>query len=95
MAAGISDSLFWTLTPHELATVLKIRAKEAEAESLRFGLVAATIVNVNRKKGTRPVQPRDFFRRKRQEKDFMSVEAAQSFMDGWANTMNQSHGGGS
>ena len=94
MAAGISDSLFWTLTPHELAAVLKIRAREAEQESLRFGLVAATIVNVNRRKGTRMVQPRDFFRKKRQAKDFMSVEAAQSFMDGWASQMNKSHSGG-
>jgi hypothetical protein len=59
-------------------------------EYLRTGLIAATIVNVNRRKGTPLVEPGDFFRERPKESDFMSVEEATREMDLWASSMNAS-----
>lgn len=66
------------------------RLMEAEKrEYLRAGLIAATIVNVNRRKGQRLVQPGDFIRERIKPDDFMSVEEATAKMDGWAKTLNK------
>lgn len=82
--AGIPDALFWNLTPFELAAVLD-RVKEQEKRAtLRAGLVAATIVNVNLKKGARLVQPSDFIVEPIREEDFMDADASAQMMDRWA-----------
>lgn len=50
--------------------------------------MAATIVNVNRKKGASLVQPRDFIREPLTEEDFLSVEASRALMNSWAAEQN-------
>jgi L-aminopeptidase/D-esterase-like protein len=44
---------------------------------LRAGVVAATVANVNRKKGSRPYGPRDFFSSLRPEKHEQTPEQQQ------------------
>lgn len=81
---GVPDRLFWTLTAREVEAVLDRHAELERAANYRAGLVAATVVNVNLKKGAKPVQPRDFFDEGRDEEDFMSVEQASAALDLWA-----------
>lgn len=88
MAIGIPDELFWRMSPPELEAIFKRRAEDERREYLRFGLIAATIVNVHRKKGSRVIQPSDFFRELPKPEDFMDGEEAVTFMDRWAKTMN-------
>lgn len=61
----------------------------ARAADLRAGLIAATYVNMHRKKGARLVQPGDFIRGPRR---YMSIDEAQNFMDKWAHGVNATHG---
>lgn len=87
---GIPNELFWDSTPQELGEIFK-RKQSMEKESwLRAGLIAATIINVNRRPGAALVQPGDFIREERREEDFMSVEDATKSMDRWAARMNAS-----
>jgi hypothetical protein len=93
MVAGIPDEKYWELTLEEVRAVLELRAREqaalARAADLRAGLVAATLVNIFRKKGKKPVQPTDFIRGPRKP---MSPEAARSFMNRWARGINSDVG---
>lgn len=89
IAAGVPNELFWEITPQELAEILKQKREQERAAYLRAGLVAATIVNVNRKRGSRMVQPSDFIRELPRDEDFMDVEEAVAMMDRWAKTTNQ------
>jgi len=88
MAAGIPNALYWTLTPAEVVAVVREVALRERAANLRAGLIAATLMNIHRKKGSRLIQPGDFLRRPR---EYMTVEAAQEFMHSWAKDMNQKH----
>lgn len=89
MAAGIPNELFWELTPREVEEVLKRQAEEERAEYLRAGLVAATIVNVNRKKGAPMVKPGDFIRVRARPEDYMDIKSTVNALDAWAAEMNQ------
>lgn len=76
--------MFWELTPRETEAILE-RHKEAERrEYLRAGLIAATVVNVNRRKGAKLIRPEDFLRELPKPEDFMDPEEAVTFMDRWA-----------
>ena len=86
VAVGIPDELFWRLTRGEVMAVLKEVAQRDRQANLRAGLIAATIVNVNRKKGTRMLKPEDFLKSPR---EYMSVEEGTQFMDRWARGINK------
>lgn len=79
--SGIPNELFWELTIDEVSEVLKRRTESERALTLRAGLIAATIINVNRKKGAPLVQPHDFLP---ETEEYMSPEEARAFMDRWA-----------
>ena len=87
--AGISDEVFWSLSPIELDAVLIRRNDLERAKYLRAGLIAATIVNVNRKRGTPPAKPSDFIRVRPRPEDFMRVDEARRVLDGWAEEQNK------
>lgn len=91
MALGIPNELYWDLTPHELGVILTQKQALAKEAWLQAGLVAAVIVNVNRKPGAALVQPSDFFREPRNENDFMSAEEGALSMDRWAASVNANH----
>ena len=74
----------------EVEAVIERQNNLERARYIRAGLVAATIVNVNRKKGARLVRPEDFIREPVREEDFMTPEQALAMMDGWAIAHNQS-----
>ena len=78
--------MFWDLTLREVEAVLKRCIGHARDANLRAGLVAATIYNVNRRKGTRMLKPSDFLT---QPVRHMSVGEARTFMDQWAEGQNQ------
>lgn len=59
------------------------------AKYLRAGLVAATIVNVNRKPGRPLVRPGDFIRERPRPEDFLNVEQARALLDTWAEEQNK------
>lgn len=56
--------------------------------TLRSALIAATIVNVHRKKGSRLIKPSDFIVEPPRPEDFLTAEQAVSFMDRWAASQN-------
>lgn len=90
MAAGIPDELFWGLDLHELRKLLeRLRLVRREAY-LRAGLVAATIVNVHRRRGAGLVHPQDFLRERPRPQDYMDPAAAVQFMNRWAQQHNAS-----
>lgn len=84
IAAGISNELFWELTSGELEEVLKNQAQAEKRDYLRAGLIAATVINVNRRKGAPLVQAGDFFRERPREEDYMDVAEAERELEAWA-----------
>ncbi len=89
IAAGIPDEVFWKLTPLEFKAVLDRREAEERAKYMRAGLIAATIVNVNRRQGAAIVNAEDFFNFPPKPEDYMSIEEATATMDAWAKTHNR------
>jgi hypothetical protein len=81
--------LFWQLTLREVAEVFRCRAEEDKAAYIRAGLIAATVVNVNRRKGAKLVQPGDFFRTSPRPGDYMDLESAVKALDRWAEQHNR------
>lgn len=88
IAAGIPDELFWRSTLGELEEILARKMEQERARYMRAALVAATIVNVNRRKGSRLVRPSDFIRVRPRPEDYMSPEQAAKFMMRWASEQN-------
>ncbi|MGH9255466.1 MAG: hypothetical protein ACRD3C_12975 [Vicinamibacterales bacterium] len=86
--AGIPDELFWTLSVPEVEAVVERQNELERAKYLRAGLVAATILNVNRKPGTPLVKPGDFLRERPRPEDFWNVDEARAFLDRWAEAQN-------
>jgi hypothetical protein len=80
---------FWQSSPEEVEAVLDRKYETERAAYLRAGLIAATIVNVNRKKGARLTRASDFIREPRKAEDYMSVEEAATYMDTWVSSVNQ------
>lgn len=89
MTAGISNELFWTLTPREVEEILKRRGEEERSRNLRAGLVAATIINVHKKKGAPLTKPADFLRSRPQPGDYMDLKQSVRALDAWAAASNQ------
>jgi len=85
--AGIPDELYWELTYEEIGAVLKQFAALERAANLRAGLIAAVYVNMHRRKGKRLIQPAEFLRGG--PRTHMSVEDARTFMDSWAQGVNE------
>ena len=85
MMLGIPNELYWDSTREEVDAIfaMKLQYDKAQnkAANLRAGLVAATLINIHRKKGTPAVKPMDFVVQKRQ---YMSPKEAVVFMDQWA-----------
>lgn len=90
MVAGIPHEVFWTLTVREVRAVLEARAEQERQRFLHgSGLIAATIINVNRPKGKKMVQPSDFLRRTApRPEDYMSPEESAKAMEQWARSHN-------
>jgi hypothetical protein len=65
-----------------------VNEKERE-KYLRAGLIAATIVNVNRRPGAPHVQPSDFLVEPKRPEDYMGVQEGMAFMDQWAKATNE------
>lgn len=80
--------MYWRLTPEEVFAVLREVAQRERAASLRAALVAATIVNVHRRKGARLVQPEDFLE-DRSERQYMTPQQGAQFMRQWARQVNR------
>ena len=93
MEMGVPNALFWDLTSRELEEIFKSRAATEKRTNLLFGLVAATVVNVNRKKGAPLTKPSDFFKEKPKPEDFMDVAEAERVLGLWAAaTVNSKEG---
>ncbi len=82
------NELFWDSTQQEVMAVLKARQRYERQANLRAGLVAATIINVHRKRGTRLVRPGDFLKVPRTAAQYMSLEEGQKHMGRWAKKVN-------
>lgn len=78
----------------EILAVLERQREDERQAFLRSALIAATIVNVNRRKGARLVRAEDFLVTPRKEEDFMSVRDAEREMDRWAASINKRHARG-
>ncbi len=81
LRCGIPNELIWDLAIPEIEAVVQLKVEDDRAAALRAGLIAATILNVNRRKGTRVIQPTDFVR---MPDDYLSPEQAVAVMDAWA-----------
>lgn len=87
--AGISDDLFWELSPPEVKAVLDEQGKFERARLLRAALITSAIYNVNRKRGTPPIRPQDFIRRPPRKEDYMSIEEGLKAMGDWVEHQNK------
>lgn len=65
------------------------RTEEERAKSLRAGLIAAAIYNVNLPRGSRKLKSTDFVS---MPDDYLTPEMAQSEMDGWAKSLGAVEG---
>ena len=88
--AGIPEDLFWRSSPQELGALFDRVNEKERGKYLRAGLIAATIVNVKRRRGAPLVQPGDFFRERVREEDYMDAAKSQKAMDAWAAVTNAS-----
>lgn len=79
MGWGLPSDLFWTSTLREVEAVILRKVDQQRAANLRAGLIAATLVNIFRKKGARLVSPSDFLDTPR---DHMTIKEAGKFLDG-------------
>lgn len=90
VAAGVPDDLYWHLTPADTRVLIEElgerRKADQDAANLRAGVVAATIANIWRKKGSRAIRPQDFFRRRKP----MSAGNFRTMMLTWAKDMQAS-----
>jgi len=78
--------VFWDSTLREVEEVFDRIREEERSWNIRFGLVAATIVNFSpRKKGSRKVRPEDFWK---DPGDHMAPKEAVTFMASWVNAVN-------
>jgi hypothetical protein len=57
----LADDEFWSLTLPQLGALLRRHKQTTDREDYRAGLVASILVNVNRRPGSAPAQPGDFF----------------------------------
>lgn len=73
----------------EVEAVLTQHAEQERRRDLRAGLVAATVVNVNRRKGARVVQAQDWFRPARKASDYLTPAEAVAVMEKWAKSHNK------
>jgi hypothetical protein len=78
------------LTIAEVNEVLKRKHESERAAYLRAGLIAATIINVNRRKGAKMVKPSDFIRERPRDEDYMDATTAKKVMTQWAKQTNAS-----
>jgi len=62
---------------------------EEKAATLRAGLIAAAVYNVNRKKGSRPIKPQDFLARSANPVVEVEPEEMERLLDAWAGTVNK------
>ncbi len=65
--------------------MVQLKIADDRAATLRAALVAATILNVHRRRGARLVQPQDFVR---MPDDYLTPEQAVAHMDAWAASLN-------
>lgn len=80
--------MFWRSTVEEVEEVFKWDEAEQKARTVRAGLIAATIINVNRKPNSAPVSPYDFL--PDTEEDYMSVDEAKQYLGRWAASQSAS-----
>jgi hypothetical protein len=59
-----------------LDRIAERREREAEAENLRVGLIASILHNQNRKRGSRPLRPGDFFLQRAEPQTTEQMRAA-------------------
>ena len=79
--AGIPPDLIWELSVPEIEAVVGLKCEDDRAACLRAGLIAATILNVNIRKGARKYKPSDFVS---MPDDYMTPELAKAHLDAWA-----------
>lgn len=72
----------------EIKAVLKERADQERHANLRAGLIAATIMNVRRKRGASLVKASDFLKEPATDENRMSPKEAGNFMDQWMRRQN-------
>ncbi|MFP3947150.1 MAG: hypothetical protein ACLFWG_00335 [Longimicrobiales bacterium] len=92
---GLPSSEFWASTPLEVGAFFDqaIDAEEGRRRQdfLNHALVAATLVNIHREKGSRPVRPEDFLGDSEPRGSVQEVtpeEGARRLMT-WAQSINQ------
>ena len=69
-----------------IGKIIERRKAEEKASVLRAGIIASTIYNVHRKKGTRAARPRDYLR---EDPGILSPEEMEMEMDAWARSTNK------
>jgi hypothetical protein len=57
----LTESEFWELTPAQFDALNERHLVHAQMSDYRAGLIASILCNVNRKEGTKPLTPGDFF----------------------------------
>jgi hypothetical protein len=66
--------------------IVEIRRNEQKSATLRAGLVAASVYNVHRRKGTKPVKPQDFIKEGPQ---VVSAQVMAAAFKSWAGAHNR------
>lgn len=88
----MTDEVFWRSTLSEVVAVLERDHARRREANLRAGLIAATICNVNRKKGTRAFVPEDFVVGAKggpRPEDYMSPAEGRRALNAWAKGINK------
>lgn len=83
---GIPNELFWELAIPEIEAVVDLYLEHERAETLRAGLIAATVHNANRRPGTPAAHAHDYLPQKRV---YMTPEEGAEAMNKWAEALNK------
>ena len=77
---GLPVDDFWACTPRKFDDYATAHARAEDRLDYRAGLIASILVNQNRKKNSRPVEPADFFGgRKSVDPETLAQKAAMIF----------------
>ena len=83
----LSEDEFWHLTPRQFMALKERHEADQEWKNFRAGVIASTIANALRSKGSKTYKPEDFMPKKRKQKQTWQEQKA--VVENYMKTVNR------